>query len=116
MNLSQEQWLSQLRQILPIVGTVLISLKIMKAETFGMFENFIYTVAGPGMIIGSAIWEIIDKSRASLIKKAEVIAQDPTSPLKALVMTDTPEGHEIANKSGPTVVAAGTVEATALAK
>lgn len=117
LGMSQEQLLGLLRQVLPIVGTLLVSLGFMKPETFSAWTATIMTIAGPLMIIWSAVWSLIDKTRDSMIAKADVIAKDPTSPLKALVMTNTVEGREITNSTpGNTTVTAGTPEAAAVVR
>lgn len=117
LGMSNEQLLGLLRQILPIVGAVAVSLGWMKPDEVGGFIATALSVAGALLIIVSAIWTLVTNARNALIKKADVIAKEQDSPLKALVMTNTREGREMAESlPGMTSVTAGTTEAAAVAR
>lgn len=116
-GISQEQVLGLLRQILPIIGTLLVSLGLMKPETVGNFTSTILTIAGPVMIVISAIWSLIDKTKTSMVAKVDAMAKDPTSPVVGIITTNTPEGKDLANSMpGSTTVVAGTIAAAEVAK
>lgn len=117
LAMTQEQWMGLLRQILPVLGTLAVSLGVLTPDQVGRGSAFILTIAGPMMIIASAVWSIIDKSDTSLIAKVDVIAKDPTSPVQGIVTANTPEGRDLAEKiEGNTTVQAGTQAAATLAR
>lgn len=67
MNIDQLNGL--LRQVLPIVGTLLTAMGV-KSATANALVDLILTVAGPAMLIGSAIWAFIANSRRSIMAAA----------------------------------------------
>lgn len=116
-GMSQEQILGLLRQILPVIGTVVTTLGITTPDKFGAISATILIIAGPIMIIISAIWSLITNTRSSMIAKIDTMAKDPASPVAGIIMSNTKEGKEIANNlPGVTTVVAGTSEATSIAK
>mgnify|MGYP001612760081 FL=1 len=115
--MSQEQVLGQLRQILPVIGTILVSLGVMKPETVGNLTSTILVIAGPIMIIVSSVWSLVDKTKASMVSKVDAMAKDPTSPVLGVIVAPTAEGRDLANSlPGMTTVPAGTVAADNIAK
>lgn len=117
LGLSQEQILGLLRQLLPVIGTVLTATGVVKAGSWGTVETLILTIAGPLMIAGSAIWTTITNTQRALVAKVDEIAKDPKSPVLGVVTTNTPEGRDLADSmQGTTTVAAGTPEASALTR
>ena len=117
LGMSQEQILGQLRQILPVVGTILVSLGVMKPETVGNLTSTILVIAGPIMIIVSAVWSLIDKTKTSMVAKVDAMAKDPTSPVLGVIMAPTAEGKDLAASiPGSTTVVAGTSAANDMSK
>jgi len=75
------------------------------------------------MILGSAfglaatIWGAIAARQSAIVSQTATIAQDPNSPVKGVITTNTPEGRAMAQSiPASTIVAAGTTEAQSLAK
>lgn len=67
--MTQDQLMGLLRQIGPILGT-LLTVFGMKSATANALVDLIMTVAGPIMLIGSTIWAFIANSRASIMASA----------------------------------------------
>jgi hypothetical protein len=64
MKLNKEQILSIIRQVLTATGAILV--------TTGVMQDGIYTeLLGTVMALISGIWSVVDKTDASLIKKAD---------------------------------------------
>lgn len=67
--------------------------------------------------IPAAIWGLYKNRQAAIIHEAVKIAADPASPVQAIVTTNTPEGRALANSIPEnTIVSAGTIEATQIAR
>ena|SRR3990170_8071528 len=114
---SQEQILGQLRQILPILGTLAVSFGLMKPEVAGDTVAAILNLTGAAMVVGSMVWSLVDKTRASLVRKVDAIAKEPDSPVKVVITTNTPEGVALAKSMpGNTTMPAGTLDATSAAR
>ena len=58
-----------LRQVAPILGT-LLTLFGLKSATANAVVDLIMAVAGPVMLVGSAVWAFIANSRASIMTSA----------------------------------------------
>ena len=119
MNLtpSQEQLMGQLRQILPVLGTLAVSFGLLKTEDVGNVIAIILNVTGAGMVIGSMAWSAYSNTRASMVAKVDAIAKEPSSPVVAVITTNTIEGRKLANSMpGTTTVPAGTLEAAKAAR
>jgi hypothetical protein len=67
--LSQEQFMSSLRQILPAIGWVLMLSGKVTPETWGTFVSVVPPAIGGLIVIGSAAWALIASTRASLVAK-----------------------------------------------
>jgi len=66
MKLNKEQILSIVRQVLTATGAILITAGVMKE---GMTSEILGTI----MTLISAVWSIVDKTDASIIKKSDNI-------------------------------------------
>ena len=66
MGLNKEQTLSIIRQVLTATGAILITAGVMK-------EGMTTEILGTIMTLISAVWSIVDKTDASLVKKADDI-------------------------------------------
>ncbi len=62
----------------------------------------------------TAVWSWFSNTDKALVAKVDALAKDPTSPVKGVIVTNSAAGHELT--SGTTVVAAGSPQATDLAK
>ncbi len=58
-----------LRQVLPILGTLLTALGV-KSATANALVDLAMTVGGPLMLVASAVWGFIANSRASIMAAA----------------------------------------------
>lgn len=68
-------------------------------------------------IVVGLIWDAFSHTESNAVAVVGEIAKRPDSPVKAVITEDTPEGHELAKSiPGPTVVAAGTPQAVAVAR
>lgn len=67
--MTQDQLMGLLRQLAPIFGT-LLTVFGMKSATASALVDTIMTVAGPIMLVGSAIWAFIANSRGSIMASA----------------------------------------------
>lgn len=62
------------------------------------------------------IWGMFVHTEKNATAVVVEIAKDPASPVKTVITTDTPAGHELAESiPGPQIAAAGTREAVAMA-
>jgi hypothetical protein len=66
MGLNKEQILSIVRQVLTATGAILITAGVMK-------EGMTTEILGTIMTLISAVWSIVDKTDASIVKKADDI-------------------------------------------
>ena len=73
-----------LRQIGPILGT-LLTVFGMKSATASAVVDLIMTIAGPIMVVGSAVWAYIANSRASIMTSAAKPAT-PGAPAPEIVL------------------------------
>ena len=67
--MTQDQLMGLLRQLAPIFGTLLTVFGV-KSATANALVDMIMTIAGPIMLVGSAIWAFIANSRASIMTSA----------------------------------------------
>lgn len=115
-GMSQEQVMEQLKLLLPAIGGILTMAGILTPAESAMWTTKIMAAAGPLMILGGMIWGLIDKTRESLVKKVDVLAKDPTSPVVGVIVSASAEGKELAAAiPGNTTVPAGTLQATTIA-
>lgn len=64
-----------------------------------------------------AVWGLYKNRQSALIAQMGKIAADPESPVKAIITTNTPEGRALADAvPDNSIVAAGTIEATKIAR
>jgi hypothetical protein len=115
--MSQEQVMEQLKLLLPAIGSILTMLGIMTPAEYASWATAILGAIGPMFILGGMIWGVVDKTRASLIRKVDVIAKDPTSAVLGIVTTNNAEGRDLsASMDGNTTVTAGTPAAASMAR
>lgn len=69
------------------------------------------------LALPAAAWGLYQNRQKAIIQQAAMIAKDPESPLKALVMADSMEGRELARaESTNAIVTAGSVQAAEVAR
>jgi hypothetical protein len=66
MGLNKEQILSIIRQVLTATGAILITAGVMK-------EGMTTEILGTVMTLISAVWSIVDKTDANIVKKFDNI-------------------------------------------
>lgn len=111
-GMSNEQLLGLLRQFLPVLGTILGTLGWVKPENWATSSAIIMSVAGAALVIISAIWSLIDKTKASIVAKADALPE-----VAGVIMNQSAAGQVLASSiPSQTVVPAGTVAATVVAK
>lgn len=70
MNPSQDQWLAQLRQVLPGLGWIAITLGWMTKDQVSEITALILQIAGPAIVAGSAAWALYANTRKSIMTSA----------------------------------------------
>lgn len=70
MNMSQDQWLAILRQLLPALGGIAVALGWLTKDQVGPLVANILAAAGPLMLVGGTIWAVIANTRASIMASA----------------------------------------------
>ena len=112
LGMSQEQWLGQLRILLPALGMLAVASGFMSQTLADLWVSKLLIISGPLMIVVGSVWSAIDKTRASLVAKVDAMAKDPTSPVAGVIMTNTPDGRALAaGLPGNTTVVAGSPDA-----
>lgn len=110
---SSTQWSASIDRVVLVLATWflgwLVNKKFISDADSALFLPVI--IAAPAFL-----WGIWNNRQAAQVAKAEALAQDPTSPVKGLIVTNTAEGNAVAEASGSTVVVAGTQEAVNMAK
>lgn len=110
---TQDQWMGQIRQLLPILGTLLTTLGFVTPEAWAGYTTIILTVAGPIMIACSVVWSWIANSRKSVMASAAANLPDAAPTEKAAVVAavaDLPEVKTVElDKSQPTAMAINTL-------
>lgn len=110
-----EQTSGQLRQLLQIVGTLATTLGFLTADQVGAWTAIIMQIAGPLAMLGGVIWSWWVNRPTALVASVVAMADDPDSPVKGVVTTNTIEGRELANSfETNSVAAAGTMDAKAI--
>lgn len=96
MNMTQDQFMGLLRQVLPIVGSLLVTMGWMTPADEMRWITLAMEVAGPGFIIYGVVWTFIANSKKSILTSAanmpEVknIVLDPNKPQTSELNQATP--------------------------
>lgn len=110
---STTQWSASIDRVVLVMATWflgwLVNKKVISDADSTLFLPII--IAAPAFL-----WGLWKNRQAAIVAKAETLSQDPTSPVKGLVVDNSPEGKAISDASGSTVVVAGTSAATNMAK
>lgn len=109
---------SQVTGSIDRVLLVLITWGLTQAANKGLLSTSDIATLAPALaVIIAFIVGYIQNTASKIALKASVIAENPNSPIQAVITTNTPEGRELAKSiPSPTIVTAGTVEATSIAK
>lgn len=84
-GMSQEQILGLVRQILPVLGGVAVSFGWLTTNQVSDVTATLLQIAGPIMIVGSAIWSAINKTKANLVSTVAALPEVKTIELKPTV-------------------------------
>jgi hypothetical protein len=114
--MNQEQFLSLLRTVLKIIGTLIAAHGSTKLD-----PSSLETIGGAVMLVAPVIWDLFVHKQSNAIAIVAAIAADPASPVKAPIMENTVVGRRLADdikKSNPDAVieVAGTAAAANVAK
>jgi hypothetical protein len=109
--LNQEQALSTLRFFLTLVGGMLVSRGVLKADSVGALVSDIISVVSAAAVLGSYVWSLCVHTQTNAVA---VVAAMPQ--VSGVVTMPTVEGAVLAaSVPGPDVAAAGTPAATSIA-
>ncbi len=87
------------------------------AETLGALATAIMTLAGIAATVWATVRGTLNSTQVGVVTAATELARDPVSPVKAVVVTDSPAGHELRKEvAAPGIVVAGTPAAVQIAK
>lgn len=110
-GLSNDQIMGLLRQVLPVIGGIGVTLGWVTTDQVAAGTQFLLQIASPLAIIVGLTWSLIANMKSSILQSA---AQMPD--VRAIVMEPTPDGHALAaSVPHENVVPAGK-EATAAIK
>lgn len=118
--MNQEQVKSGIRWLVSTFGGVLAGYFAAWSGWFsadqivGALNSPTFLALASSIVMG--IWGIFNHSDKGLVAAVGVRAEDPASPIKGVVLTNTPEGKELEKATPNTVVVAGSPEASAIAK
>lgn len=108
--MNPEQIKSFIRWVQATIGPFLITHGYASSGTIEL-------VAGILISLAPLVWSMFTHTEKNAVTVVDAIAQNPNSPVKAVVMEPTVEGKDIADSiPGNTTVVAGTMAAANLAK
>lgn len=108
--MNAEQVKSAVRWMIATFGPIIISHGYASASTLEM-------IGGAVVSLIPLIFSMLNHTQSNAVAVVATIAEDPTSPVKGVVTTNTAEGRALARDTpSDTIVTAGTPEATAIAK
>lgn len=109
--MNQQQFLSIVREVLQIIGTMLVSFHVA-----GMTDTTWEPIAGAALMIAPAVWGWFNHTETNAVAIVSDIAKNPQSPVKGVVTEATPEGRALAQSiASPTVAVAGSQAAADVA-
>lgn len=80
LNLTLDQQLALLRQLLPAAGAILGVLGWVSPDDWSTLEAVILKLTGPMMVFGSAIWTVIANRDEAMIKSVAAMPSTSVSP------------------------------------
>lgn len=102
-GMSHDQITAQLRQILPIVGSMAVALGYISPEKAGVLVSNILAVIGPLMILGGIVWSWFANTEKALVQSAAAIPGTVVVTTAALAKA-TPEQNNIVSNTETKVV------------
>jgi hypothetical protein len=107
--MNQEQVLSFVRWVQATVGPLLIANGYVSASTLQM-------VSGVVVSLVPLAWSMFVHTQTNAVAVVSLLAKDPSSPVKAVVVEPTRAGRELAEAVPGNTVVAGTQSAVTAAK
>lgn len=83
--MTHDQWMGIIRQILPMIGGLMVALGWMTTDQMNSLVQVIMQIAGPIVTIAGVIWAAIANSKKSILQSA---AQMPE--VEKIVVNDKP--------------------------
>ena len=103
LGLNTEQWFGLLRQILPVIGGIFVSLGWIKPATLQTWTDTAMQISGPTLIVISAVWSAIMKTKANIVATAATITDTNGNKIvENIKLAPTAEGREV-EKATPTL-------------
>lgn len=93
--MTNDQWLSSLRQTLQAIGMMLTTLGLVTPVTWEARTGFIMLIAGPLIQIASLGWSVLARSRSATVASASVLPE-----VKAMEISDR-DMAQSAKDAGP---------------
>ncbi len=109
--MNQEQIFSSLRFALTLIGGMLVSRGVLKADSVGTLVSDIISVVSAAAVLGSYVWSLRTHTEANAVAVANAIPA-----VQGIITTQTIEGKALAAAVPvSTVAVAGTSAAAAVA-
>lgn len=96
-GLSADQITGQLRQLLPILGSMAVALGWISPEKANTLISNILAVIGPLMILGGIVWTAIANTQKAIAQSAAAIPGTVVVTTPELAKS-TPEGNIVSNE------------------
>lgn len=78
-----DQFMGLMRQLLPVLGTLAVTLGWATQETINTWIALILQIVGPLGIIGGVVWSVIANSKSSILQSAAKMPE-----VKSITITD----------------------------
>ncbi len=108
MNPNQEQVLGLVRWAISTLGPLLMARGYVTEENWTLLSGVIVSIV-------PAVWTLFNHTQSNAVAVVAKMKQDPTSPVKGVIVEPTAAGNKMVAEVGPAVAMAGTPAATAIA-
>jgi len=119
MNPNIEQYLMIVRWLLSVggpLGAYLVSRGI-PADQVTVLQGSVIAILGAAPPLVTLVWGLFAHTEAKAVAVVDAIAKDPTSPVKAVIMSPTAAGNAVVlSLPGNTTVTAGSAAAVKAAQ
>ena len=110
-----EQTSGQLRQLLQALGAMATALGWLTTGQVDLWIQVILQISGPFAMLGGVIWSWWVNRPTALVASVVAMADDPTSPVKGVVVAPTSAGRDLKNEFATDKIAtAGSADARAI--
>lgn len=112
-----EQTSGQLRQALQAIGSIAMALGWLTTGQVDAWIQSVMQIAGPIAMLAGILWSYKVNRPVDLVASVVAMADDPTSPVKGVVVAPTIAGRDLKNEfTTDKIATAGTYDAAAIAK